>query len=45
MMIFNINGNNIESGRTTRDLSAATKKLYGEECIFSGKYHKGPKDR
>lgn len=45
MMIFNIKGNNIESGRTTRDLSKATKKLYGEECIFSGKYHKGPKDR
>ena len=45
MMIFNIKGNNIESGRTTRDLSKATKKLYDEECIFSGKYHKGPKDR
>jgi endo-beta-N-acetylglucosaminidase H len=45
MMIFNINGNNIENGRTTEDLSEATKKLYGEECIFSGKYHKGPKDR
>ena len=45
VMVFNINGNNIENGRTTEDLSEATKKLYGEECIFSGKYHKGPKDR
>ena len=45
MMIYNIKGNSIAAGRVTEDLSAATKKLYGEECIFSGKYHKGPKDR
>ena len=44
VMIFNINGNSIKSGRTARELSVATRKLYGEECIFSGKYHKGPKD-
>ena len=45
VMIFNINGNSIKSGRTTRDLSNATRLLYGEECIFSGKYHKGHRDR
>ena len=45
MMIYNIKGNSIAAGRVTEDLSAATKKLYGEECIFSGKYHKGHKDR
>ena len=45
VMIFNINGNSIKSGRTTRDLSNATRLLYGEECIFSGKYHKGHRDK
>lgn len=45
MMLFNISGNSIASGQTARELSEATKKLYGEECIFSGKYHKGPNDR
>nr|WP_314552501.1 DUF1735 domain-containing protein [uncultured Capnocytophaga sp.] len=45
LMIFNINGRDIKSGDVTDDLSDATRKFYGEECIFSGKYHKGPKDR
>lgn len=44
MMVFNINGNDIKRGRAATALSEATKLCYGEECIFEGKYHKGPKD-
>ncbi len=44
MMIFAIKGPEIANGKTAKDLSKATKLFYGQECIFSGKYHKGPKD-
>ncbi len=44
LMIFNIKGGEIRSGATTRDLSAVTRKFYGQDCIFSGAYHKGPND-
>ncbi len=45
MMIYNINGNSIAAGRVATNLSSATKLFYGEECIFSGKYHKGHRDK
>lgn len=44
MMIFSINGNQIKNGDAASQLSSATELLYGEKCIFEGKYHKGPKD-
>lgn len=44
LMIFNINGRTIKEGRAATALSEATKLFYGEECIFEGKYHNGPKD-
>ncbi len=44
MMIFAIKGPEIANGKTARDLSKATELFYGQKCVFSGKYHKGPKD-
>ncbi len=44
LMIFAIKGSDITSGKTARDLSKATQKFYGQDCIFSGVYHEGPKD-
>ena len=44
LMFFNINGTQIQSGKTATDLSRATNLFYGEDTVFSGKYHKGPKD-
>lgn len=44
LMFFNINGTQIKSGKTATDLSRATNLFYGEDTVFSGKYHKGPKD-
>ncbi|MDO4880556.1 MAG: DUF1735 domain-containing protein [Capnocytophaga sp.] len=44
LMIFNINGEHIKDGSTATNLSKATMLFYGEETIFNGKYHKGPKD-
>lgn len=43
-MLFNISGRDIKNGNATRILSTATKLLYGDECEFVGKYHRGPKD-
>lgn len=44
-MVFNINGGDIRNKNAETSLSEATKLFYGEDCIFEGKYHKGPKDR
>ena len=44
MMVFNIKGGDIKSGSAATQLSKATERLYGENCVFQGKYHKGPKD-
>ncbi len=44
MMVFNIKGSDIRNGVTARDLSKATQLFYGQDCIFSGVYHNGPKD-
>ncbi|ATA68122.1 hypothetical protein CGC48_05435 [Capnocytophaga cynodegmi] len=44
-MVFSIKGSDIRSKYAERSLSEATKLFYGEECIFEGKYHNGPKDR
>ncbi len=44
-MFFNIKGRDIKNGSATEALSKVTEIYYGEECVFSGKYHKGPKDR
>lgn len=43
-MIFNIKGSDIRNKNAEQSLSEATKLFYNEECIFEGKYHKGPKD-
>ena len=43
-MIFNIKGSDILNKNAEKNLSEATKLFYNEECIFEGKYHKGPKD-
>lgn len=44
MMVFNIQGTHIKSGKTASDLSQATRLFYGEDCIFVGEYHKGHRD-
>ncbi len=44
LMFFNIRGDEIRSGDTAKNLSEATQHFYGQDCIFSGKYHKGPND-
>lgn len=44
-MVFNIQGGDIRSKTAEKGLSYATKLFYGEDCIFEGKYHNGPKDR
>jgi hypothetical protein len=43
-MFFNIKGSEIQRGKTATDLSRVTNLFYGEDTVFSGKYHKGPKD-
>lgn len=44
-MIFNIQGGYIRSGSAAQNLSAVTRLYYGENCVFEGKYHPGPKDK
>lgn len=44
-MFFNINGQQIRNRSAITQLSKATQVLYGENCKFTGIYHKGPKDR
>lgn len=45
LMLFNIRGEWIRDRKSTIEnyLSQATTRFYGEETIFEGKYHKGPK--
>lgn len=43
-MFFNINGRDIKNRTAEKNISEMTKIFYGEECTFSGVYHKGPKD-
>lgn len=43
-MFFSIKGYDIRSGNAAEQLSRATQLFYGEDCIFEGKYHNGPKD-
>lgn len=44
-MIFNIRGGDIKSGSAAPNISAVTRLYYGENCVFEGKYHPGPKDK
>lgn len=44
LMCFNITGPLIKGGGAKYYLSQATQLFYGEECIFEGKYHNGPRD-
>lgn len=45
LMIFGLRGDQIRSGEATRAFSKATMLFYGQECVFSGGYIPGPKDR
>lgn len=44
LMIFGMRGDQIKSGDAERELSKATQILYGQDCIFLGKYIDGPRD-